>query len=108
MYSCQQQSGFTSDGLSLQEGTSVEGDFGVLSAHDLMTKPVDELKQLVQERREKKEQERAERDDRLMLRRSNGAGPSDIPESQVMTLEGHTTEVFSCCWSPAANLLASG
>eukprot|EP00238_Polyblepharides_amylifera_P000429 CAMPEP_0196572704 /NCGR_PEP_ID=MMETSP1081-20130531/2698_1 /TAXON_ID=36882 /ORGANISM="Pyramimonas amylifera, Strain CCMP720" /LENGTH=488 /DNA_ID=CAMNT_0041890107 /DNA_START=606 /DNA_END=2069 /DNA_ORIENTATION=+ len=31
-----------------------------------------------------------------------------IPESQVTTLTGHTSEVFICAWSPASSLLASG
>ncbi|XP_028117064.1 WD40 repeat-containing protein HOS15-like [Camellia sinensis] len=31
-----------------------------------------------------------------------------IPSSDVITLEGHTSEVFTCAWSPAGSLLASG
>nr|XP_043636512.1 WD40 repeat-containing protein HOS15 isoform X2 [Erigeron canadensis] len=31
-----------------------------------------------------------------------------IPNSDVTVLEGHTSEVFVCAWSPAGSLLASG
>ncbi|KAI8030572.1 WD40 repeat-containing protein HOS15 [Camellia lanceoleosa] len=31
-----------------------------------------------------------------------------IPSSDVVILEGHTSEVFTCAWSPAGSLLASG
>ncbi|XP_071733299.1 WD40 repeat-containing protein HOS15-like [Rutidosis leptorrhynchoides] len=33
---------------------------------------------------------------------------SMIPSSDVTVLEGHTSEVFVCAWSPAGSLLASG
>ncbi|KAJ9540606.1 hypothetical protein OSB04_027112 [Centaurea solstitialis] len=33
---------------------------------------------------------------------------SGIPSSDVMILEGHTSEVCACAWSPAGSLLASG
>ena len=36
------------------------------------------------------------------------AGPLEIPASRVTTLEGHSSEVFICAWSPTAPLLASG
>ena len=36
------------------------------------------------------------------------AGPLEIPASRVATLEGHSSEVFICAWSPTAPLLASG
>jgi len=32
----------------------------------------------------------------------------DIPDDQVTKLEGHTSEVFICSWSPTGPLLASG
>jgi hypothetical protein len=38
----------------------------------------------------------------------DGAGPLEIPASRVTTLEGHSSEVFICAWSPTAPLLASG
>ncbi|KAJ4962880.1 hypothetical protein NE237_022819 [Protea cynaroides] len=34
--------------------------------------------------------------------------PCEIPASDVTILEGHTSEVFVCAWSPAGSLLASG
>ncbi|GMP80929.1 hypothetical protein CsSME_00035840 [Camellia sinensis var. sinensis] len=34
--------------------------------------------------------------------------PSEIPSCDVTVLEGHTSEVFACAWSPAGSLLASG
>ncbi|XP_055821413.1 WD40 repeat-containing protein HOS15-like [Solanum dulcamara] len=34
--------------------------------------------------------------------------PCEIPSSDVIVLEGHTSEVFVCAWSPERSLLASG
>ncbi|XP_058778025.1 WD40 repeat-containing protein HOS15-like [Vicia villosa] len=34
--------------------------------------------------------------------------PCEIPSSDVITLEGHTSEVCACAWSPTGSLLASG
>ncbi|KAF3446592.1 hypothetical protein FNV43_RR11772 [Rhamnella rubrinervis] len=34
--------------------------------------------------------------------------PCEIPSSDVTILEGHTSEVFACAWSPSGSLLASG
>ncbi|XP_024165370.1 WD40 repeat-containing protein HOS15 isoform X1 [Rosa chinensis] len=34
--------------------------------------------------------------------------PGEIPSSDVIVLEGHTSEVFACAWSPSGSLLASG
>ncbi|XP_048493674.1 WD40 repeat-containing protein HOS15 isoform X2 [Beta vulgaris subsp. vulgaris] len=34
--------------------------------------------------------------------------PREIPSSDVTVLEGHTSEVFTCAWSPAGSLVASG
>ncbi|TMW94912.1 hypothetical protein EJD97_009621 [Solanum chilense] len=33
--------------------------------------------------------------------------PYEFPSSDLMVLEGHTSEVFSCAWSPEGSLLAS-
>ncbi|XP_076917158.1 WD40 repeat-containing protein HOS15-like isoform X1 [Bidens hawaiensis] len=38
----------------------------------------------------------------------NNSISSLIPNSDVTVLEGHTSEVFVCAWSPAGSLLASG
>ncbi|CAH9077892.1 unnamed protein product [Cuscuta epithymum] len=32
----------------------------------------------------------------------------EIPSSDIIVLEGHTSEVFACSWSPSGSLLASG
>ncbi|KAL8141091.1 hypothetical protein V2J09_007112 [Rumex salicifolius] len=34
--------------------------------------------------------------------------PCEIPSSDIIVLEGHSSEVFACAWSPAGSLLASG
>ncbi|CAI9115899.1 OLC1v1016912C1 [Oldenlandia corymbosa var. corymbosa] len=34
--------------------------------------------------------------------------PLEIPSSDVMVLQGHSSEVFACAWSPDGSLLASG
>ncbi|KAK4354718.1 hypothetical protein RND71_026912 [Anisodus tanguticus] len=34
--------------------------------------------------------------------------PCEIPSCDVMVLEGHTSEVFVCAWSPEGSVLASG
>ncbi|XP_060173389.1 WD40 repeat-containing protein HOS15-like isoform X1 [Lycium barbarum] len=34
--------------------------------------------------------------------------PCEIPSCDVMVLEGHTSEVFVCAWSPEESVLASG
>lgn len=38
----------------------------------------------------------------------DGAGEATVSASDVTILEGHTSEVFICAWSPTASLLASG
>ncbi|MCH93578.1 F-box-like/WD repeat-containing protein TBL1XR1-like, partial [Trifolium medium] len=34
--------------------------------------------------------------------------PIEFPKSDVTILEGHTSEVCACAWSPTGSLLASG
>ena len=38
------------------------------------------------------------------------AGPSalDLPSSRVTVLRGHQSEVFTCAWSPVADIIVSG
>jgi hypothetical protein len=54
-----------------QDGTDVDAGFSLLTAHDLLTKDVDELKVLIQQRRE------AENAKREKERRSQRAGQAD-------------------------------
>ncbi|KAK9830274.1 hypothetical protein WJX72_010750 [[Myrmecia] bisecta] len=93
-----------------EENTGVNGEFAALSAHDMITKDLDELKRAVQERKERAEQVKAEQDQQRgpAPAASREAAPQEIPASQVVTLEGHQSEVFICAWSPTAPLLASG
>ncbi|XP_008780930.1 WD40 repeat-containing protein HOS15-like [Phoenix dactylifera] len=155
----------------------VDDDFSLLQPLDLITKDVDELQQIIREKKKEKllkerdkekekdkehvqeherqpggerdrerqdrdkdqernkekmerdkEQERekekqhAERKDKARLDENGGCGgpepmdvtpssqsvPHEICSSDVTTLEGHSSEVFACAWSPAGSLLASG
>eukprot|EP00898_Chlorokybus_atmophyticus_P004576 jgi/Chlat1/5119/Chrsp33S05027 len=102
-----------------EEGTDVEGDFALLTPQDLLTKEVEELKQLIKERREAAEQEKREKEMKHRLTSDDGKTaepmeedtapvPLDIQQSEMLTLEGHNSEVFVCAWNPVAPLLASG
>ncbi|XP_062021709.1 WD40 repeat-containing protein HOS15-like isoform X2 [Rosa rugosa] len=70
-----------------------------------------------------KEEEKSNQDRSEMEPEENGTGggvepmetspsstvvPVEIPSSDVIVLEGHTSEVFACAWSPSGSLLASG
>ena len=37
-----------------------------------------------------------------------GAGSLDLPTNQVTVLTGHKSEVFTCAWSPSADIIVSG
>lgn len=39
---------------------------------------------------------------------SGGRDVASVPSSDVLTLEGHENEVFTCAWSPSGDKLASG
>mmetsp|Transcript_10874 Transcript_10874/g.34604 ORF Transcript_10874/g.34604 Transcript_10874/m.34604 type:complete len:495 (+) Transcript_10874:232-1716(+) len=97
-----------------EDGNDVDGDFSMLNSQDLLTKDVDELKRTVKKRRVDAEKEREKESKREKRdEKNNGAGGSvavgvEIPESSVMTLEGHSSEVFICAWSPSSAQLASG
>ncbi|KAG1347897.1 putative WD40 repeat-containing protein HOS15 [Cocos nucifera] len=155
----------------------VDDDFSLLQPLDLITKDVDELQQIIREKRKEKllkerdiekekdkehvqeherqpggerererqdrdkdqernkekmerdkeqdrekEKQHAERKDKARLDENGGCGgpepmditpssqsvPLEISSSDVTTLEGHSSEVFACAWSPAGSLLASG
>ena len=153
----------------------MDAGFSLLTAHDLLTKDVDELKVLIQQRREaensKREKERrsqraGQADGRVKQERRGGddkdgagtrpahtppachlrrakqrlnrpalrarglnpngvcsrfrafrpaepmeddePGTSEISGADVTVLDGHSSEVFICSWSPAGAVLASG
>ena len=94
-------------------GPAVRGDFAALTASDLITKDVEELKRAVAERRERGGGA------------GGGAGPATagggggggggggldgpaVPEAAVTRLEGHSSEVFTVAWSPDGRALATG
>jgi transducin (beta)-like 1 len=107
----------------------VDNNFSMLTSSDLLSKPVEDLKTIVKTKRNMTDAERAEEERREKARAkaideadamdvdgakaatSNGADISDValvPKDEVTVLEGHTSEVFICAWSPAATQLASG
>ena len=36
------------------------------------------------------------------------SAPLDLPSNQVTVLKGHESEVFTCAWSPSADIIVSG
>lgn len=88
----------------------MDGDFGLLTPKELLTKDIQELKEMVKDR--KKEKEKAEKEKPVEKRKGKaepaGDRPTVVSDSDVITLEGHTSEVFVCAWNPKRNLLASG
>jgi len=109
----------------------VDNNFSMLTSSDLLSKPVEDLKTIVKTKRNmtdaEREAARADEERREKARvaaaeadamevdgaAANGAVRDDValvPRDAVTVLEGHTSEVFICAWSPAAqaNLLASG
>lgn len=89
-----------------EEGLYNDADFQSLTPMELVSKTVPELRAIIQDRRERREEERHQMMERLA--QSAEAGPREILGSQVQFLTGHGGEVFSCCWNPTENLLASG
>lgn len=115
-----------------EDGTDVDQNFSMLTSRDLLSKDVEELKVMVKERREQsekeKERERKEQERERAARANDnkisaevaargGSGPEpmeedgvfrEINEDEVTVLDGHSSEVFICAWSPTSSLLASG
>lgn len=93
-----------------QSCTEMDGDFGLLTPKELLTKDVQELKEIVKTR--KKEKEKSEKDKPVEKKRGRAEPAGDKPvivaDHDVTTLEGHSSEVFVCAWNPKRNLLASG
>ena len=90
-------------------GPAVRGDFAALTASDLITKDVEELKRAVAERRERGGGA------------GGGAGPATtgngsaggldgplLSDAAATRLEGHSSEVFTVAWSPDGRALATG
>mmetsp|Transcript_4411 Transcript_4411/g.15337 ORF Transcript_4411/g.15337 Transcript_4411/m.15337 type:complete len:518 (-) Transcript_4411:39-1592(-) len=100
-------------------GSEVEGEFALLASHELLTKDIDDLKDLVRQRREEEAERRvrevkrqrsdaAERNGPVPMEEDGAGPPMVIAEDSVAVLNGHQSEVFICAWSPASSLLASG
>ena len=113
-------------------GTDVDGDFRLLTPHDLLYKDVPELRKTVASRRAeakavaenatKQADGDANRDPGAAGpaggtggqggggddAAGDGAEPMSVDESQLTELRGHSHEVFICAWNPAQALLASG
>ena len=102
----------------IQDGTDVDADFSVLSARDLLSRSVDELKELVAQRRNMTEEERKalrEETEKEIRAKAEANGikvendvEKEIKAEDVTILDGHTSEVFICAWNPAKEMLASG
>ena len=97
-----------------EDGTDVYGKYTPLTARDILTKDLKELREAARE---------------LKLREEGGGGiptatPTatqngntttapppetiELPTSALRELEGHTAEILSMSWSPTAGLLATG
>ena len=103
----------------------MDSNFSMLTSAELLSKPGEDLKTIVKEKRNMTEKEReAERKteaarEKAERRRaeSDGADAMDVDDDDasravakedVTVLEGHTSEVFICAWSPTSSQLASG
>lgn len=81
-----------------------DGDYHPLTTKELMTKTLEQLKETVQEQKERHRRSaiaaaaKETREERTVV----------IQPQHVHVLEGHANEVFICAWSPQENLLASG
>ena len=90
----------------------------MLSAKDLLSLSVDELKELVSARRNMTEEERKalrEEEEKEARAKAEANGikiesdiEREIKSEEVTVLDGHTSEVFICAWNPTKQMLASG
>ena len=88
----------------------MSGDFAGLTAHDLLTKDVEELKRAVADRRDRGLAGGSGPGGRGGVSGGGGgaataaaaaaAAAAAVPDEQVTTLEGHASEVFVCAWAP--------
>ena len=108
-----------------KDGTDVDSNFSMLTSAELLSKPVEDLKTIVKEKRNMTEKEReAERKTEAAREKARVAARSltartpwtsttttpsrAVAKEDVTVLEGHTSEVFICAWSPTSSQLASG
>ena len=118
------------NGEGKNEEEDIDANFSVLTARDLLSKPVDALKALVKSRREMSAEERKraiEEEENALKRKLEerkkaamavktidgtfaGGGKNgglddvnqlfDVSQDEVTTLDGHLGEVFVCAWNP--------
>ncbi|XP_027769636.1 WD40 repeat-containing protein HOS15-like [Solanum pennellii] len=104
------------------DDTDMDEDFKLLEPMDLITKSVDELRRIIKEKKEKAQKKKLRgkgkanadhkreptRRTEMEKQHKEKEREHDRERSDVMVLEGHTSEVFACAWSPEGSLLASG
>lgn len=105
--------------ITSQDG-SVEGEFKLLSPEDLLTNNIDQLRQIVAERKDDDRTAKPEREKKREKSGKGGRGSESVPNrmdledrldvspSSVSILDGHESEVYCCQWSPTEPILASG
>lgn len=94
--------------LILQDGTDVDGEYSFLDSKDLITKPVEELREIVREQRDNARKEKDEKDENVPTAMEEDKPEMEVSPGQVTALTGHCAAVYVCAWSPTECLLASG
>jgi transducin (beta)-like 1 len=94
-----------------EDGTDVYGKYTTLSARDILTKDLKELREAARELKLRD----AVSEPAAGAGTAGGAAPPhtsaepiEIPSSSLRELEGHDAEVLSMSWSSKTNLLATG
>jgi hypothetical protein len=94
-----------------QEGTALDGDFAPLSAREMITKGVDELKRTVADKRER---ERASRDERAAAAADRAGGPEPGGAAAGLAgarkADGAPQEILpsqACTWRESRGSIAS-
>ncbi|KAK1276917.1 Guanine nucleotide-binding protein subunit beta [Acorus gramineus] len=89
----------------------VADDFSFIEPFDLITKSVNELQKIVNERKAKLREERKKNNEKgsepIDMDPSTPSISHKVLVSDVTVLEGHIREVLACAWSPDDSLLAS-
>nr|XP_025886791.1 WD40 repeat-containing protein HOS15-like [Solanum lycopersicum] len=87
-------------------------DFKPLEPMDLITKSVDELRKIIKDKNEKAQKRNLGGKVRRMLTTNENPQEeqrwTNSTRKKSVNMEGHTSEVFACAWSPERSLLASG